>query len=166
MRVCLSLGSNLGDRTGHIHRALEHLSAAGCKVRKVSSFYETEPVDFLDQPWFVNCVAEVETDLSPRALLRTALAYERAQGRRRSHSKGPRIIDIDILLYENLVVHLPSLSIPHPRLSARRFVLVPLKEFAAEVRHPVTQQTVSQMLRETGDKSKVVKLKKKMMNDE
>lgn len=167
MRVYLSLGSNLGDSAGNIRQALEQLSVVGCKVQRVSSFYKTEPVDVPEQPWFINCVAEAETILTPRALLRAVLACERALGRKWQHtSKGPRTIDIDILLYEDLVVDLPRLKIPHPGLGARRFVLVPLKEIAAEVQHPVTKQTVSHMLRDTTDTSKVVKLKKKTMNAE
>jgi len=166
MRVYLSLGSNLGDRVSNIRQAIEFLRNAGCEIRRVSSFYRTEPVDVHDQPWFVNCVAEADTGLSPRALLHTALAYESLIGRRRTLPKGPRPIDIDVLLYGDLIVKLPALQIPHPRMAERRFVLIPFKEIAPEVEHPVTHKTVSKMLRETADASKVVKLKKEMTNDE
>ena len=158
-RIYLSLGSNVGDRRGHIRRALELLPAAGVGVRKVSSFYKTEPVDFAPQRWFVNCVVEAETDLLPLQLLKALQTVERQLGRRPAVAKGPRPIDIDILLYENVVVRSSALTIPHERLAERRFVLVPLGELASHVRHPVTQRTVLEMLHETTDMSQVIRLK-------
>lgn len=160
-RVYLSLGSNLGDSRTLIRNGLKMLSGAGVKVLRVSSLYRTEPVDLPSQPWFINCAAEVETRLSPRGLLRLLKSTERALGRRRGTPKGPRPIDIDILLYENVVVSSRALTIPHARMKERRFVLVPLREIAPRVLHPATRKTIFAMLRETADVSKVVKLKKK-----
>jgi 2-amino-4-hydroxy-6-hydroxymethyldihydropteridine diphosphokinase len=156
--VYLSLGSNLGDRVAHLRQALGRLGEAGVRIRRVSSFYRTQPVDFRPQPWFANCVAEAETDLMPLRLLHTLQSVERALGRRPGIRKGPRLIDIDILLYENTVVRSSVLTIPHPRLGDRRFVLVPLRELAATLRHPITQNTVLEMLGDTKDSSRVVKL--------
>lgn len=161
MRAYLSLGSNLGDSARLLRRALKMLRTEGVRVRQVSSYYKTEPVEFLAQPWFVNCAAEVETTLTPHQLLRKVKSIERALGRRRGKPKGPRLIDIDILLYENEVVHSPGLDVPHPSLSKRRFVLVPLREIAPTAKHPVNRKTAPQMLRDTADKSKVVRVKRK-----
>lgn len=158
-RVYLSLGSNLGDRRAHLEAALGKLAEREIAVARVSSFYKTEPVDFRPQPWFANCVAEAETELMPLRLLKTLKWVERALGRRRGTAKGPRPIDIDILFYENLVVRSSTLTIPHARLADRRFVLIPLRELAPNLRHPVTQRTVLDMLNETTDTSHVVKLK-------
>lgn len=158
-RVYLSLGSNLGDRTGNIHRALDALGSEGIEVRRVSSFYRTEPVDVKRQPWFVNCVAEVATDQFPLQLLKTLQRIERDLGRRRTINKGPRTIDIDILLYENAVVHSAALTIPHERMADRRFVLIPLCELAGNLRHPATQRTILEMLNETADTSQVIRIK-------
>ncbi len=158
-RVYLSLGSNLGDRLAHVRKALAMLAAGGVEVRRVSSFYKTEPLDFRFQPWFVNCVAEVGTDLMPLQLLKALKSVERALGRRPGTPKGPRPIDIDILLYENAVVRSSVLTIPHARISERRFVLIPLRELAAHVRHPVTQRTVEELLHDTPDASRVIRLK-------
>ncbi len=158
-RVFLSLGSNVGDRVAHIRTALKVLPRAGIEIRRVSSFYETEPVEFRAQPWFVNCVAEAATALMPLQLLKTLQSVERGLGRRPGVPRGPRPIDIDILLYENVVVRSEMLTIPHARLGERRFVLVPLSELAARLRHPVSQRTVLEMLRETADASQVVRLK-------
>ena len=158
-RVFLSLGSNVGDRLTSLRRALEMLPSVGVNVARVSSFYKTEPVDFRPQPWFVNCVAEVTTELMPLQLLKALQKVERALGRRAGIPKGPRPIDIDILLYENVVVRSSVLTIPHERLGDRRFVLIPLQELAARLRHPVTQRTVLDMLHDTADSSQVVRLK-------
>ena len=158
-QVFLSLGSNVGNRVAHIRKAFELLANVGIEIRRVSSFYQTEPVDFLPQRWFVNCVAEVGTDLMPLRLLKTLQGVERTLGRRPGIPQGPRPIDIDILLYENVVVRSRALTIPHARLSERRFVLVPLRELAAHLRHPVTQRTVVEMLHDTPDSSQVIRLK-------
>ncbi|MGE5327406.1 MAG: 2-amino-4-hydroxy-6-hydroxymethyldihydropteridine diphosphokinase [Deltaproteobacteria bacterium] len=155
----LSLGANLGDRVGYIRKALELLKGAGVEVRRVSSFYKTEPVEFRAQPWFVNCAAEVATDLMPMQLLKAVKSVERAFGRRSGFPKGPRPMDIDILLYENAIVRSSQLTIPHERLAERKFVLIPLRELAADLRHPVTRRTVLEMLQETSDTSQVIKLK-------
>jgi len=159
MRVYLGLGSNLGNGVAQIRRALDALGGRGCRVLRTSSFYRTEPAGVRDQPWFTNCVAEAETELSPRALLRTAKAIESLMGRRRKAPGSPRPLDIDILLYEDEVVHLPSLEIPHPRMSERRFVLIPLKELAPKLRHPNLKKTASEMLRETADRSRVNRMR-------
>ena len=152
------MGSNLGDRLGNIERALDALVATGLEIRRVSSFYRTEPVEFRQQPWFINCVAEVETELLPLQLLKAVQKVERDLGRRRSINKGPRKIDIDILLYENVVVRSAALTIPHERMAERRFVLVPLRELEAGLRHPVTERTVAEMLNETEDSSQVIRI--------
>jgi 2-amino-4-hydroxy-6-hydroxymethyldihydropteridine diphosphokinase len=157
-RVFLSLGSNLGDRSGHITRALDALASEGIEIRRVSSFYRTEPVDYKQQPWFINCVAEAATELLPLQLLKAVQRVERNLGRRRDINKGPRKIDIDILLYDNVVVHSGALNIPHVSMAERRFVLVPLRELEPGLRHPITEQTVTQMLSETADTSQVIRI--------
>jgi len=151
----LSLGSNLGDREAHLLEALDRLEAAGIHTLRRSSIYETEPQDLLNQPWFLNLVVEVETELFPRLLLARAQAIELGMGRRRVVPKGPRPIDIDILLFGNFVIRTRELQVPHPRMSERRFVLEPLNELAPDLPHPVTGKTVSRMLAET--QSQIVK---------
>lgn len=144
--VYLSLGSNIGDRERNLRAALEHLDTAGIRIARVSPVYETEPVDLTGQRWFLNLVAEVETDLFPVQLLARTQKIERALGRVRTVPKGPRTIDIDILLYGNVVVNSQGLEIPHPRMAERRFVLIPLADLAPDLRHPVTRKTVREML--------------------
>jgi 2-amino-4-hydroxy-6-hydroxymethyldihydropteridine diphosphokinase len=158
-RAYLSLGSNLGDRQALVEGALARLGAEGVQVLRVSSLYKTEPVGYKAQPWFLNCVAEVSTDLMPLQLLRRCQAIERELGRRRGVRYGPRPIDIDILIYENAVIRSPDLNVPHERMAERRFVLLPLRELAAQARHPVTQRTVLEMLQETADRSQVIRVK-------
>jgi len=153
--IYLSLGSNIGERAENIARAIALLPAHGVRVVMKSSLYETEPVEFLAQGWFLNCVVEVETDLAPRELMRALLTIERAMGRERVAPKGPRIIDMDILLFGPLVVREKDLEIPHPRMAERRFVLVPLAEIAPGVVHPALQKTAAELLAETGDRSEV-----------
>jgi 2-amino-4-hydroxy-6-hydroxymethyldihydropteridine diphosphokinase len=142
----LGLGSNLGDRELHLAEARRRLECERLTVKRASSLWETEPRDFPDQPWFLNQVLEIETDLYPRQLLQHAQRIEREMGRVPGRPKGPRVIDIDILLYGSAVVHAAELDIPHPRLEQRRFVLEPLAELAADLRHPVSRRTVREML--------------------
>jgi 2-amino-4-hydroxy-6-hydroxymethyldihydropteridine diphosphokinase len=153
--VYLSLGSNLGDRAANLARAVEELGARGVRVTRQSSIYETEPVDVRGQGWFLNCVVEAETDLMPRQLMRMLLEIEKSLGRRERIPKGPREIDIDILLFGTSVVQTPELGIPHPRMTERRFVLVPFAEIAPGVRHPVVKVTIAELLAATPDRSQV-----------
>jgi 2-amino-4-hydroxy-6-hydroxymethyldihydropteridine diphosphokinase len=144
--VYLGLGSNVGDREANLREALRRLEAESIRVVRRSSVYETEPLDLRDQPWFLNAVVEVETDLFPRQLLACIQKIERQMGRRRSTPKGPRNIDIDILLYGRSVIATAELQTPHPRIAQRRFVLEPLSEIAPELRHPVSGKTAREML--------------------
>ena len=145
MTVYLSLGSNVGDRDANLREAIKRL-APSVRILRVSPIYETEPVDYTDQNWFLNLAVEAETDLSPNRLLAHIAGIERALGRIRTTPKGPRTIDIDILLYGDAVVRTARLEIPHPRMAARRFVLAPLADLAPDLCHPVTRQTVREML--------------------
>mgnify|MGYP000020594500 CR=1 FL=1 len=146
--VYLSLGSNLGDRAGRLCEALRLLEESGLRVRRISPVYETEPQDVRDQPWFLNLVAEVETELFPRQMLARIQSIEWKMGRRRRSPKGPREIDIDVLLYGSMVLRMPELTVPHPRMSERRFVLQPLADLAPELRHPVSGRTILELLAE------------------
>lgn len=156
-RVYLSLGSNVGDRAENLRKAIHHLGRLG-KVAAVSSFYETEPVEYTQQPWFVNCAAALETEELPDQLLADILEIEQAMGRDRGRTvaKGPRPIDIDILLFGNSIMETSSLTIPHPAMLERRFVLEPLADIAAEVRHPVVKRTIRE-LRDTLPRGQAVR---------
>ncbi len=131
--VYLSLGSNVGDREANLRAAIDELPHAGVAVAKISSFYETEPVDLREQPWFLNCAVEVETHFEAIMLLRTLHEIETKMGSRKLVAKGPRLIDMDILLYGSETIDTQELQVPHPRMHLRRFVLVPLAEIAPEV---------------------------------
>ena len=143
--VYLSLGSNVGDRGANLHQCIRLLARLG-EVAKVSSFYETEPMELREQPWFVNCVVELKTDLSARELLSRIQEIEAELGRNREIHKGPRTIDIDILLFDSDAISDPDLQIPHPRMHERRFVLAPLAEISAQVKHAVLQATAGELL--------------------
>ncbi len=142
--VYLSLGSNLGERAANLAAAIDRLRGLG-EVKATSSFYETEPVEFTAQPWFLNGVVKLSTERMPRQLLQAILDIERKMGRRRVQDKGPRLIDIDILLFGNSRVASRGLTIPHPAMHERRFVLEPLTEIAPEVRHPVLKRTMREL---------------------
>jgi 2-amino-4-hydroxy-6-hydroxymethyldihydropteridine diphosphokinase len=144
--VYLSLGSNVGDREDNLRAAIERLAAPDLHVLRTSPVYETEPVDYTAQRWFLNLVVEAETSLFPKLLLSRTARIERELGRVRTVAKGPRTIDIDILLYGKAVVESATLQIPHPRMAERRFVLAPLADLVPNLRHPVTHKTVREML--------------------
>lgn len=141
----LGLGSNLGDRDQNVARAID-LLAQRVKIATTSSLYVTEPVDHSDQPLFLNIVCRIRTSLAPEDLLGLAKRIEASMGRKPSFVNGPRPIDIDILFYGDRVVNIPHLVIPHPRVQERAFVLVPLAEIAPNLVHPVSGQTVTEMV--------------------
>jgi len=143
--VYLSLGSNVGDREGQLRDARVRLDTVG-RVIAVSSFYETEPVEFTQQPWFLNCAVAIETSNTPQQLMSEILRIEEAMGRRRVQKKGPRSIDIDILLFGDTILESNDLTIPHPAMPQRRFVLEPLAEIAPQALHSVLKKTISELL--------------------
>ncbi len=149
-RTYISLGSNVGDREGNLRAAISALTELGT-VTKTSSFYETEPVEFAAQDWFLNCVVELESDRAPADLLQEILKIEKKMGRHRSLPKGPRNIDLDLLLCENQVLAEPGLKVPHPAMHRRRFVLAPLAEIAPDAIHPVFMRSASDLLKALGD---------------
>jgi len=156
--VYLSLGSNLGDRTENLRLAIAALAQAGVHVTRESSIYETEPVDYLEQAWFLNCVVEAETQLDPFALLHALRAIEAQMGSKKEIPKGPRLMDLDILLYGSETVATPELQIPHPRMHLRRFVLAPLAELAPYLTHPSWHATAAELLARVADRSEVRRL--------
>lgn len=144
--VYLSMGSNLGDREKYLREAISRLQDLGV-IRQISAFYETQPVEVqTEQPWFLNCALAMETELMPLEFLRRMLGVEQSMGRARTEPKGPRTIDLDILLFGNDVLDTPELTVPHPAMHQRRFVLEPLTEIAPDVMPPVLKRTVRELL--------------------
>jgi 2-amino-4-hydroxy-6-hydroxymethyldihydropteridine diphosphokinase len=142
--VFLSLGSNIGDKEEHIRKALT-LLVKTCKVGRTSHLYLTEPVGDTEQDWFLNCVAEVETDIDPKKLLSSIKSIERKLGRKKTVKNGPRIIDIDILFYGDCVLNTKNLVIPHPLLQERLFVLQPMMDLNPGFVHPVLKKTIQEL---------------------
>lgn len=141
--VYLSLGSNLGDRAANLCEAIARLRSLGI-VSAQSSLYETEPVDVQDaQPWYLNCAVAMETELMPQDLLQRVLRIEQQMGRRRTGEKSPRNIDIDIIFFGDAVIETAELTVPHPAMHQRRFVLEPLAEIAPQITHPVLKRSVA-----------------------
>ena len=154
----ISLGSNLSDRAENLRHAVEQMRDNGIKVSRLSQVYETEPVETFPQPLFLNMIAEVSLDESttPEHLMTQLLEIEQTLGRKRDATKGPRTIDLDLVIFGKEIRDTEFLQLPHPRFHQRRFVLVPLVELSPSLEHPVLRQTVSELLRQTPDKSNVV----------
>jgi 2-amino-4-hydroxy-6-hydroxymethyldihydropteridine diphosphokinase len=150
----LSAGSNLGDRRHNLKSALKRMDGAGT-VRATSSLFETEPVGLRDQPWFLNLAFELATGLPAEGLLRFCQTTEVRLGRIRTFRNAPRTVDLDLLFFDDDVINEPDLTVPHPRMGQRRFVLVPLAEIAPGLRHPVSKLTIREMLQRCEDPSEV-----------
>ena len=156
----LSLGSNVGEREKHLDDAIARLEAHG-RVVSVSSLYETEPVEFTNQAWFLNCAVAFETTETPEQLMASILRIEAEMGRQRVENKGPRTIDIDILLFGDAILDAPALTVPHPAMHERRFVLQPLAEIAPEAKHPLLKKTICELLDGLPEGQTVRKLQQK-----
>ena len=154
----LLIGGNEGDREAALSQARTHLETAAGTIRQVSSLYETAPWGLADQPWFLNQALRLETEADPAALLKTLLHIEERMGRKRQEKYGSRRIDIDILFFNDAIVRLPDLIIPHPEIANRRFVLEPLCELAPEYCHPVLHLSVRELLLACTDPLEVKKL--------
>lgn len=148
MAIYIALGTNLGDKETNLKEALQQLRRKGISVSKVSDFIVTKPYGVTDQPDFLNAVAEIETDKSPEELLQVLLQIEQEMGRRRIRRWGERNIDLDLLLYDDQVIDLPDLKVPHPDMQNRDFVLCPLAQIAPDAVHPVLRKTIEQLWRE------------------
>jgi 2-amino-4-hydroxy-6-hydroxymethyldihydropteridine diphosphokinase len=153
--VYLALGSNVGERAKNLREAIRRLGDTGVRIKLVSSVYETEPVDYLQQAWFLNAVVEAATELEALDLLRAMRKIETRMGSKKAFPKGPRLIDLDILLYGDETIETPELQVPHPRMLARKFVLAPLAEIAPTLKHPCWSTTVAEVLSYSTDRSTV-----------
>ena len=154
-KAYLSAGSNLGDRLANLREGVSRLQGAGISVTRISSCFETEPIALPDQPWFLNLAMELETRFTPHQLLACCLWIEEQQGRVRSIPKRSRTLDLDILLYEDLILEDPRLIIPHPDMAGRRFVLQPLAQIAPDQVHPTLKMTIRSLLDNCPDRSTV-----------
>jgi 2-amino-4-hydroxy-6-hydroxymethyldihydropteridine diphosphokinase len=150
----IAWGSNLGDRIATLRTAVQRLQKLG-RITGISSLYETEPVGYLEQPAFLNAVVALNTELAPVDLLQALLGIERDLGRTRSFQNAPRTIDLDLLLVDDVTLEATEMTLPHPRLHERAFVLVPLAELAPEMVHPVSGQTMRQVLSALPDRGGV-----------
>ncbi len=160
MKYFLSLGSNLGDKEKNLIFALFLLEKEGVEILKMSSLYETQPVDFSTQLWFYNQLVEVRTKANPEALLGLVKKIEQKMGRKHGQKKGPRIIDIDIILAEDFVIRKKDLKIPHPKMEKRNFVLLPFMEISPDTVHPVFNEDMKTLWKKSDDRSIVKQIKR------
>jgi len=162
LKAFIGVGSNIGEKIENCIKAISFLNRIeGCSVIKRSSFYKTEPIGYKDQDWFVNCAVMIETELSPYELLKKLKEIELLMGREKGIKWGPRIIDLDILMYEDIVIDEDELTIPHPLMHKRRFVLVPMNEIAPDIEHPVLKKSIKELLRRLPEDGQEVFLLKK-----
>ena len=154
MAIYIALGSNLGDTDNNLKEALRRLPLKGIRVCRVSDFMTTKPYGVTDQPDFLNAVAEIETDKSPAELLHVLLQIEQEMGRKRIRRWGERNIDLDLLLFDDRIIDLPELQVPHPDMQNRDFVLGPLAQIAPEVMHPALRKTIRQLWEQLAEKKK------------
>ena len=162
MRAFVAIGSNIGEKLQNCLKAIRLLdSVKGCRVLKKSSFYKTEPVGYKEQDWFINCAVLIETELNPYELLDRLQEIEVLMGRKKSFKWGPRVIDLDLLLYEDMVINGKRLTIPHPLMHKRRFVLVPVSELEPDLIHPVLNRSVTDILRDISEDGQSVILVKR-----
>ena len=154
MAIYIALGSNLGDTDNNLKEALRRLTLKGIRVCRVSDFMTTKPYGVTDQPDFLNAVAEIETDKSPAELLHVLLQIEQEMGRNRIRHWGERNIDLDLLLFDDRIIDLPELQVPHPDMQNRYFVLGPLAQIAPEVMHPALRKTIRQLWEQLAEKKK------------
>jgi len=149
--VFIGIGSNVGDATDNCIKAVKEIGLIkGNRIVKVSSLYMTEPISHIKQDWFINCVVKIETDLTPYSLLSDLQKVEKRLGRKRDIRHGPRTIDLDILIFNSLIIDDDKLKIPHPRMHERRFVLEPLSEIDENLIHPVIKKSIKSLLNEIG----------------
>lgn len=154
--VFIGIGSNIGDAAYNCARGIEGIGEIdGNKIIAISSFYRSEPIGHIEQDWFVNCVIKIKTDLTPHSLLTALHDVEKSFGRKRGIKYGPRVIDLDVLLFDSLIIDEGEFKIPHPRMHERRFVLEPMSEIDANFIHPVTKKTIKELLTELGGSQKV-----------
>ncbi|MCX8026400.1 MAG: 2-amino-4-hydroxy-6-hydroxymethyldihydropteridine diphosphokinase [Thermodesulfovibrionales bacterium] len=144
----LGIGSNQGDRQGNIDKAIEHLSRMGISINKISGYYDTEPWGYTNQPRFLNVAVSGHTDLTPDELLNVSKGIEQDIGRTATFRWGPRVIDIDILLYGDMIINKEDIVIPHPFMDKREFVLKPLSEILPDIIHPIRKKTIKELLEE------------------
>ena len=166
MKYFLCLGSNLGDKEKNLTLALFLLEKEGVEIIKMSSLYETQPVDFPRQPWFYNQLVEVRAKANPEALLDLVKKIEQKMGRKRGQKKGPRIIDIDIILAEDSVIRKKDLKIPHPKMEKRNFVLLPFMEISPDTVHPVFNEDMRTLWKKSDDRSIVKQIKRQASHKE
>ena len=161
----IGIGSNLGTPEKNCTKAIEKISnTKDIKIISKSSFYQTEPIGGVQQGWFINSAIGIETDLSPENLLSVLLNLELAMGRIRKEQWGPRLIDLDLLFYGNLVLENKSLTLPHPEIQNRKFILIPMSEIAENLIHPTLKKTIKTLLQESSDVTIVKKIKKSNLN--
>ena len=157
----IGIGSNLGTPDKNCEEAIEKISTnGGIKIVSKSLLYQTTPVGHIKQDWFVNSVIKIDTQLSPKELLSALLNIESEMGRVRREKWGPRVIDLDLLLYDNLILNQEGITLPHPEIQKRKFVLVPLNEIEENLIHPIQKKTVKTLLHELSDDAEVKKLPK------